>query len=53
MIGQYRLTWKRKTAGKSDLFEQAKILTGTTTSKLTNTAAVLFFYKVGAGGLFS
>ena len=48
-----QITWKRKAAGNSDLFEQAQIFDGTTTPKLTNTAAVIFSYPLGAHGLFS
>ena len=32
-----QIMWKRKVAGKLDLFEQAQIFAGTTTPKLTNT----------------
>ena len=35
-----QIMWKRKTAGKIDLFEQAQIFTGTTTPKLTNQYSV-------------
>ena len=31
-----QIMWKRKAAGKLDLFEQAQIFAGTTTPKLTN-----------------
>ena len=48
-----QITWKRKAAGKSDLFEEAQIFDGTTIPKLTNTAAVIFSYPLGADGLFS
>ena len=48
-----QITWKRKTAGKSDLFKQAEIFAGTTTTpKLTNTSAVIFSYPLGTDGLF-
>ena len=48
-----QITWKRKAAGKSYLFEEAQIFDGTTIPKLTNTAAVIFSYPLGADGLFS
>ena len=48
-----QISWKRKAAGKSGLFEQVLICAGTTTEKLRNNSAVIVSCLFGAGDLFS